>query len=120
LTPVTLAKPETGFEKLSLSPRTLAALQRISYFEPTPVQVAVIPYGLSGRDVIGQAQTGTGKTAAFLVPFLDSWRDTTVPGPQALVLAPTRELVVQKRAGSRRPLASVLLPSMAGNASASS
>jgi ATP-dependent RNA helicase DeaD len=50
---------------------------------------------LSGRDVIGQAQTGTGKTAAFLLPFLNGWRDNNEPGPQALVLAPTRELVVQ-------------------------
>ncbi|MGH7135121.1 MAG: DEAD/DEAH box helicase, partial [Pirellulales bacterium] len=50
---------------------------------------------LTGRDVIGQAQTGTGKTAAFLVPFLHHWRDDNRPGPQAIVLAPTRELVVQ-------------------------
>jgi ATP-dependent RNA helicase DeaD len=102
LTPVSLAKPEAGFESLSLSSRTLATLQRIRYFEPTPVQAAVIPHALSGRDVIGQAQTGTGKTAAFLVPFLDSWQETTVPGPQALVLAPTRELVVQVNEEARR------------------
>jgi ATP-dependent RNA helicase DeaD len=71
------------------------ALNRVSYHEPTPIQAALIPEALDGRDVIGQAQTGTGKTAAFLLPFLNSWRDNNLPGPQALVLAPTRELVVQ-------------------------
>jgi ATP-dependent RNA helicase DeaD len=73
----------------------LTALERAEYFTPTPIQAAFIPEALSGRDVIGQAQTGTGKTAAFLLPFLNRWRDTNEPGPQALVLAPTRELVVQ-------------------------
>src|SRR6266704_3292892 len=84
-----------GFHDLSLSPSILAALDRAAYHEPTPIQAALIPEALTGRDVIGQAQTGTGKTAAFLLPFLDTWRDTTVPGPQALVLTPTRELTVQ-------------------------
>jgi ATP-dependent RNA helicase DeaD len=73
----------------------LSALDRASYHEPTPIQAALIPQALSGRDVIGQAQTGTGKTAAFLLPFLNGWKDNNLPGPQALVLAPTRELVVQ-------------------------
>src|SRR5579872_5493336 len=72
-----------------------AALDRVGYIRPTPIQAVVIPRALTGRDVIGQAQTGTGKTAAFLIPFLDRWRDVNEPGPQALVLAPTRELVVQ-------------------------
>jgi len=84
-----------GFSALSLSPTVLAALNRARYYEPTPIQAAFIPEALQGRDVIGQAQTGTGKTAAFLLPFLDSWRDNNEPGPQALILAPTRELVVQ-------------------------
>ena len=84
-----------GFQTLSLAPPVLAALQRASYHEPTPIQAALIPEALQGRDVIGQAQTGTGKTAAFLVPFFNRWRDTNQPGPQAIVLAPTRELVVQ-------------------------
>jgi ATP-dependent RNA helicase DeaD len=90
-----LVEPQSGFHTLALSPSVLAALDRAAYFEPTPIQAALIPHALSGRDVIGQAQTGTGKTAAFLVPFLNSWRDNNEPGPQALVLAPTRELVVQ-------------------------
>src|SRR6202171_3551771 len=90
-----LVEAPSGFHALSLSPPILSALKRASYLEPTPIQAAVIPRALAGRDVIGQAQTGTGKTAAFLVPYLDRWRDLNEPGPQALVLAPTRELVVQ-------------------------
>src|SRR5262245_7150457 len=86
---------KSGFHNLSLSPTVLAALNRANYHEPTPIQAAFIPPALTGRDVIGQAQTGTGKTAAFLLPFLNSWRDINEPGPQALILAPTRELVVQ-------------------------
>jgi ATP-dependent RNA helicase DeaD len=73
----------------------LAALKRAQYEQPTPIQAALIPQALRGRDVIGQAQTGTGKTAAFLLPFMNSWQDNNEPGPQAIVLAPTRELVVQ-------------------------
>lgn len=88
-------EPQTGFQSLALSPSVLAALERAQYHEPTPIQAALIPHGLSGRDVIGQAQTGTGKTAAFLLPYLNRWKDNNEPGPTALVLAPTRELVVQ-------------------------
>ena len=87
-------KPK-GFHALPLNSLILSALDRVGYAEPTPIQDALIPHALQGRDVIGQAQTGTGKTAAFLVPFLNTWRDMNEPGPQALVLAPTRELVVQ-------------------------
>jgi ATP-dependent RNA helicase DeaD len=90
-----MTETKTGFKTLSLSTSVLAALHRAAYFEPTPIQAAFIPEALSGRDVIGQAQTGTGKTAAFLLPFMNSWRDNNEPGPLALVLAPTRELVVQ-------------------------
>jgi ATP-dependent RNA helicase DeaD len=80
---------------MALNSSVLAALDRIGYIQPTPIQSALIPKALTGRDVIGQAQTGTGKTAAFLVPYLNHWRDLNEPGPQALILAPTRELVVQ-------------------------
>src|SRR5262249_56916320 len=97
-----MAEPLGGFHNLSLSPLILAALQRAQYFEPTPIQAALIPEVLSGRDVIGQAQTGTGKTAAFLLPFLSEWRDTNEPGPQCLVLVPTRELVVQVAEEARK------------------
>ncbi len=96
----------SGFQSLSLSPSVMSALQRASYFEPTPIQAALIPHVLQGLDVIGQAQTGTGKTAAFLLPFLNQWRDINEPGPQAIVLAPTRELVVQVCEEARK-----LLPS---------
>src|SRR5437763_9991700 len=96
-------EPETtGFHALSLSPSLLAALDRAAYFEPTPIQAVFIPEALCGRDVIGQAQTGTAKTAAFLLPFLNGWRDDNAPGPQALVLAPTRELVVQVSEEARK------------------
>lgn len=90
-----MMEPMTGFQDLNLSPAIHAALDRAKYVEPTPIQAALIPRALAGRDVIGQAQTGTGKTAAFLLPFLNTWRDNEPAGPQALVMAPTRELVVQ-------------------------
>src|SRR5262245_53746441 len=90
-----LVETQGGFHTLNLSPGLMTALNRASYFQPTPIQAALIPEALAGRDVIGQAQTGTGKTAAFLLPFMNAWRDTNVPGPQAIILAPTRELVVQ-------------------------
>jgi ATP-dependent RNA helicase DeaD len=90
-----MVEPDSGFHALALSPPLRDALDRAGYREPTPIQAAFIPEALTGRDVIGQAQTGTGKTAAFLLPFLNTWRDDNRPGPQAIVLAPTRELVVQ-------------------------
>src|SRR5947208_2470699 len=94
LTTELLVEPAIGFHSLSLSSDLLAAIERTGYHEPTPIQAAFIPEALTGRDVIGQAQTGTGKTAAFLLPFFNAWRDEDAPGPQAIVLAPTRELVV--------------------------
>jgi ATP-dependent RNA helicase DeaD len=102
LTTATAVETKDGFHDLSLSPTILAALDRARYSHPTPIQAALIPEALVGRDVIGQAQTGTGKTAAFLLPFLSRWRDRNEPGPQALVLAPTRELVVQVSEESRK------------------
>src|SRR5260370_20109555 len=95
LTTALLVEPQSGFHALKLSSSILAALHRASYLEPTPIQAALIPEAVAGRDVIGQAQTRPGKTAAFLLPFLNRWRDNNQPCPQALVLAPTRELVVQ-------------------------
>src|SRR5947209_8210989 len=90
-----MLEPQVGFHNLSLSPELLAALDRAGYREPTPIQAAFIPEALAGRDVLGQAQTGTGKTAAFVLPFFNNWTDDNRPGPQGIVLAPTRELVVQ-------------------------
>lgn len=89
------AEPHTGFGSLNLNSELLDNLTAIGYLQPSPIQVDLIPHALEGRDVIGQAQTGTGKTAAFALPFLNMWRDDDAPGPQAIVLAPTRELCVQ-------------------------
>ena len=76
----------------------LAALHRAAYLEPTPVQVGIIPRALAGEDVLGQARTGTGKTAAFAIPILERIKHGRKSGPpQALVLVPTRELAVQVR-----------------------
>ena len=82
------------FSELGLQPQILQAVTERGYSEPTPIQTAVIPLMLSGQDVIGQAQTGTGKTAAFTLPILHR----LTPGlgkVQALVIAPTRELALQ-------------------------
>ncbi len=105
-----LEETQSGFRRLCLNRAVLAALDRVEYQEPSPIQAAVIPEALAGRDVIGQAQTGTGKTAAFLLPFLNHWRDKNEPGPQALVLAPTRELVVQVNEEAQRSGADQKLP----------
>ena len=74
----------------------LRALRRAEYFEPSPVQAGVIPVALDGQDVLGQAQTGTGKTAAFSIPIIELLDlETRCPAPQAIILVPTRELCVQ-------------------------
>jgi ATP-dependent RNA helicase DeaD len=84
------------FEDLGLSETTLAALQKAEYLEPTPIQAGLIPRALAGVDVLGQARTGTGKTAAFVIPILEGLAPRKeAQGPQALILVPTRELAVQ-------------------------
>src|SRR3954463_10032694 len=87
------------FRALQFSRRVLSAIQEAGSTEPTPVQLAAIPEILAGRDVIGIAQTGTGKTAAFVLPILHYLAGRLGEGQrrgmQALVVAPTRELVVQ-------------------------
>ncbi len=84
----------SGFGALALHPDVLRALTDVGYESPSPIQAATIPPLMEGRDVLGQAQTGTGKTAAFALPILS--RMNLKPGkPQALVLAPTRELAIQ-------------------------
>jgi len=82
------------FRELGLSEPLLAALAEVGYETPSPIQAATIPSLLEGRDLLGQAQTGTGKTAAFALPVL-SRLDLSKTKPQALVLAPTRELAIQ-------------------------
>jgi ATP-dependent RNA helicase DeaD len=83
-----------NFSELGLHPAVLQALTQVGYEVPTPIQAATIPALLSGSDVLGQAQTGTGKTAAFALPVL-SRIDLEKARPQALVLVPTRELAIQ-------------------------
>lgn len=82
------------FRELDLPAAVLRALDEVGYESPSPIQAATIPPLLAGRDVLGQAQTGTGKTAAFALPIL-ARIDATQQHPQALVLAPTRELAIQ-------------------------
>ena len=85
----------TSFDDLGLDERLLRTLRRLGYESPTPIQAATIPLLLNGRDVVGLAQTGTGKTAAFALPALQLLDLQHGRSPQALVLAPTRELAVQ-------------------------
>src|SRR5215211_2766497 len=87
------------FRALNLSPQIMQAVRDAGYTEPTPIQVAAIPLISAGHDIIGIAQTGTGKTAAFVLPILMKLAASKPKGhlrvPRALVVAPTRELVVQ-------------------------
>jgi len=84
-----------SFSDLGISQPLLQSLDEAGYESPTPIQVRMIPHMLEGRDVVGQAQTGTGKTAAFALPLLMHLRPGKVITPQILVLAPTRELAIQ-------------------------
>ncbi len=86
--------PNLKFDDLSLSANVMKAVKKVGYETPSPIQAEIIPHVLEGRDVIGQAQTGTGKTAAFALPLL-SKTDLKQKTPQVLVLAPTRELAIQ-------------------------
>ena len=91
---IVAASVAEGFRHLELSERTLRALGAMGYARPTPVQEEAIPAMLAGRDVVGQAQTGTGKTAAFGVPLAERL-DAGERVVQAIVLVPTRELAAQ-------------------------
>jgi ATP-dependent RNA helicase RhlE len=91
------------FEQFALSATTAAALRAVGYTMPTPIQAATIAPALEGRDVIGAAQTGTGKTAAFMIPIVERLREAeTGPRGSAIVLAPTRELAEQIHGWARR------------------
>jgi ATP-dependent RNA helicase RhlE len=94
-----------SFDTFGLHPTLLRAVQTLGYTDPTPIQKVAIPAILTGRDLIGCAQTGTGKTAAYLLPVLHRFLQSTTPGPRMLILLPTRELAVQVDA-HRRDLAS--------------
>lgn len=82
------------FKELELSPELLKSVERAGFEEATPIQAETIPLALAGKDVIGQAQTGTGKTAAFGLPMLEKI-DPDRHELQGLVIAPTRELAIQ-------------------------
>mgnify|MGYP003968939099 CR=1 FL=1 len=83
-----------SFDTLGLAPAVLQQVTEIGYESPSPIQAEAIPHLMQGRDILGQAQTGTGKTAAFALPIL-SRIDLSLKKPQVLVLAPTRELAIQ-------------------------
>src|SRR5436190_3742101 len=82
------------FKALGLDPVLVQATKEMGYAQPTPIQAEAIPAILAGRDVIATAQTGTGKTAAFLLPILHRFLEKTRGGP-CLILSPTRELAQQ-------------------------
>jgi ATP-dependent RNA helicase DeaD len=91
-------QPPVGFSGMGLSKVMLASLHQADYLEPTPIQAGLIPKALEGIDLMGQAQTGTGKTAAFCIPILEKLEPRSqTTATQALVLVPTRELAVQVR-----------------------
>jgi len=84
-----------NFEKLGLTPALGSACESLGYTTPTPIQTKAIPIILTGQDLIGSAETGTGKTAAFLLPIIQKISERSRPGVRVLVLAPTRELALQ-------------------------
>lgn len=93
-----VTQSDIGFKDMELTDEMMKALDRAGYESPSPVQAGVIPPALDGNDVMGQAQTGTGKTAAFTIPILEQLAPREeISSVQALVLVPTRELAVQVR-----------------------
>ena len=82
-----------NFKELGISDRTVQTLESMGFKEPTPIQKDSIPYALEGDDILGQAQTGTGKTGAFGIPLIE--KVVGQQGVQSLILAPTRELAMQ-------------------------
>ena len=82
------------FDQLGLSPEILRAVAKLGFEEASPIQTAVIPVALAGRDLVGQSATGSGKTAAFAIPVIERV-DAHQKAVQALILCPTRELAVQ-------------------------
>lgn len=99
-----MSSDQKTFRNFDLSPKMLSALLAAGYQQPTPIQSGTIAPALKGRDVIGTAQTGTGKTAAFLIPVIERLRDARRGGNEqnALILAPTRELAEQIYGWSQR------------------
>jgi len=102
------------FAKFDLRPELIKAIEALNFHEPTPIQKEAIPHALAGRDVLASAQTGTGKTLAFVLPMLQRMLQNPIPGVTGLVLLPTRELAAQvatvvKEVGRFTNVRSVLL-----------
>src|SRR4051812_9955861 len=111
-TPAAEPAPELAWDDLGLSPESLELIAKSGYTRPTPVQQATIPLVLEGFDVIASAQTGTGKTAAFVLPMVE--RFVGKQGTYGLILAPTREIAQQIQAtieilGTPRGIRSIVL-----------
>ena len=87
--------PAAGFAQFSLAPLVQRGIAEAGFSEPRPIQTETIPAALAGCDILGLAQTGTGKTAAFALPIIERLISERRPGPRALILAPTRELAMQ-------------------------
>jgi ATP-dependent RNA helicase RhlE len=93
--PTSHPKSVTGFASFDLHATVQHGIAAAGFVDPRPIQVQTIPAALKGRDILGLAQTGTGKTAAFALPVLERLRATRKPGPRVLIVAPTRELASQ-------------------------
>jgi len=91
----TTFSPAAGFSQFSLAPPVQRGIAEAGFSEPRPIQSDTIPAALAGSDILGLAQTGTGKTAAFALPIIERLIAERRPGPRALILAPTRELAMQ-------------------------
>ncbi|MCE9527134.1 MAG: DEAD/DEAH box helicase, partial [Planctomycetales bacterium] len=90
------APPKKTFRELGVSDLMLVSLEKAGYEYPTPIQEGLIPRALAGVDVVGQARTGTGKTASFVIPILEKLQlGKDIHSPQAIIMVPTRELAVQ-------------------------
>ena len=89
------ATSATEFARFDLHPSLLKGIQKAGYKTPRPIQAATLPAALDGSDILGLAQTGTGKTAGFAIPILQRIVTNPTRGPSALILAPTRELAAQ-------------------------
>ena len=95
-----------GFDSLGLAVPVRDALQTLGYETPSPIQATMIPHMIAGRDVIGQAQTGTGKTAAFALPLISRFAEKQTGSVQVLVLAPALSLAaVEALLAARLPVA---------------
>ena len=95
ISPDSISQPEGSFALFGLHSSLQRAVDEAGFTEPRPIQAEAIPAAIAGRDVLGLAQTGTGKTAAFVLPILERLLARPGPGPRALILAPTRELAAQ-------------------------